>query len=159
MTRKILLAVQIVALIVVVGLVAWLVASRFGKVAPPPVIAKAAESMLPKHKPTERNRKAYLAKDDPSVKIEDIGPRKWKIIDVHEHAKGEEEAKLLIQAMDKLGVQRVALQASTIYTLTLNPKYGFEGFKENNESLLAVEKKWPDRFATFVTINRSEEHT
>jgi predicted TIM-barrel fold metal-dependent hydrolase len=60
---------------------------------------------------------------------------------------------MLLEAMDKFGIQRTALMASTTYTLTLNPMYGFEGWKENNESIIALKKKWPDRFAAFVTFD------
>lgn len=141
-----------VLLAAALGLVGWAVAARFGLVSPPPVPAVGSGPLL-KKTPSAKGKNAYLSKDDPSLKIETLPPRRFKIIDVHEHLKGEEEAQRLVAEMDKLGIQRSMLMASTIYTLTLNPIYGFEGFKENNESILAVEKKYPDRFATFVTFN------
>lgn len=145
-----------VLLVGALGLVGWAIAARFGVVSPPPVPSIGNGPLL-KKQPSEKGKNAYLSKDDPTLKVETLPPRRFKVIDVHEHLKGEEEATRLLGEMDKLGIQRSMLMASTIYTLTLNPIYGFEGFKENNESILAVEKKWPDRFATFVTFNPLDE--
>jgi len=96
---------------------------------------------------------AYLTRDDPAVGVEELGPRAWRVIDIHEHLKGDDEAQRLIPAMDQFGITRTCLMASSLYTLTLNPVYGFEGYKENNEAILAVKKKWPGRFCAFVTLN------
>lgn len=133
----------------IVALIVWIGLSKFG-VVPPPMNASQA---TPTSDGNPKNRLAYLSKDDPTAKVDDLGPRKWKIVDIHEHAKGEVEAQQLLKFMDKLGVKRTVLMASTTYTLTLNPIYGFEGFKENGEALIAIKKKWPDRFAAFVTFD------
>ncbi len=141
-----------VLLAAAIALLAWTLASRFGVVTPPPLPAVGNQPLLG-HTPSAKNKNAYLANDDTTIAVESLPPPRFKIINVHEHLKGEEEAVRLLAEMDKLGIKRTMLMASTIYTLTLNPIYGFEGFKENNESILALEKKWPDRFATFVTFN------
>ena len=83
---------------------------------------------------------AYLAVDDSSELVDSLGPRKWKIIDVHEHLLGEAEAIKLLAEMDKFHIQRTCLMASSKYTLTLNPIYGFEALDENNQAILAVKK-------------------
>lgn len=145
-----------VLLALALALAGWVIASRFGVVSPPPVPALGSQPLI-KKKPSAKSKNAYLSKDDASLKIETLPPRRFQIIDVHEHLKGEDEAKMLLAEMDRLGIKRSMVMASTIYTLTLNPIYGFEGFKENNESILAVEKQWPDRFATFVTFNPLDE--
>jgi predicted TIM-barrel fold metal-dependent hydrolase len=134
-------------LVAVVAAAGYRILSSMG-VAPP-----ITSSLSPKTKINPKNKNAYLTKDDPTLRTTDIGSRKWKIIDIHEHANGEVEALQLIKAMDKLGIQRTALMASTTYTLTLNPIYGFEGFKENSEAIIAIKKKWPDRFSAFVTFD------
>lgn len=144
-----------VLLAAALGLVGWAVAARFGVVSPPPL--PSVDGPLLKKSPSGKSKNAYLSKDDASIKVDALPPRRFKVINVHEHLKGEDEAKMMLAEMDKLGIRRSMLMASTIYTLTLNPIYGFEGFKENNESILAVEKKWPDRFATFVTFNPIDE--
>lgn len=145
-----------VLLVAAIALLAWAIAGRFGVVAPPPLPSVGNQPLLG-HTPSAKNRNAYLEKNDATLKVETLPPRRFQIIDVHEHLKGEEEAVRLLAEMDKLGIKRTILMASTIYTLTLNPIYGFEGFKENNEAILALEKKWPDRFATFVTFNPLDE--
>jgi predicted TIM-barrel fold metal-dependent hydrolase len=134
--------------VAIVGLVAWLGLSKFGVVPPPPVA-----SHTPTSEGSKKHKLAYLNADDPTVKVDALGPRKWKIVDIHEHAKGEAEAKQLLKHMDSFGIQRTVLMASTTYTLTLNPIYGFEGFKENSEALIEIKKKWPDRFSAFVTFD------
>jgi predicted TIM-barrel fold metal-dependent hydrolase len=124
------------------------------------VRGKPGKSMvagLPTNNGDKKHQKAYAPDDDPSITAESIGPRKWKIIDVHEHVQGEKEAQVLLQEMDKFGVQRTCLMGTTKYTFTLSNRYGFEGFKENNEANIAMKKKWPDRFCAFVTINPLDE--
>ena len=141
-----------VLLAAAVALIGWAIAGRLGVVTPPPLPSLGSQPLL-NHRPSAKSKNAYLSKDDPALKVDTLPPRRFHIIDVHEHLKGEDEAKMLLVEMDKLGITRTMLMASTTYTLTLNPIYGFEGFKENNEALLAVEKKWPDRFGVFVTFN------
>jgi predicted TIM-barrel fold metal-dependent hydrolase len=105
-----------------------------------------------------RHLPAYLPGDDPKIGIADLKPRRWKIVDVHEHVQGERDAERLLGAMDRLGIDRTCLMGSTEYTLTLNAAYGFEGFKENNEAILAIKKKHPDRFCAFVTLNPLDDN-
>jgi predicted TIM-barrel fold metal-dependent hydrolase len=145
-----------VALVVVGAFLLVVIAQRTGLVGGTPVDAKIAAAVAgssPTKKPNPKNLKAYLEKDDPTVKATDIGPNKWKIVDVHEHAQTEAEALRLLQAMDKYGVQRTCLLSATIYTFTLNNKYGFEQYKENNDEVLRIKQKWPDRFCAFVTFD------
>jgi predicted TIM-barrel fold metal-dependent hydrolase len=103
------------------------------------------------------HRRAYLSADEPLIGVADLGPRDWKIVDIHEHLQSALEADRLLVAMDRLGVRRTCIMGSTTYTLTLNPAFGFEGFKENNEVILAIKKGKPDRFCAFVTINPLDE--
>jgi predicted TIM-barrel fold metal-dependent hydrolase len=145
--------------VVLFGAVALLVvvlAQRSGLVGGTPIdatIAAAVTGSTPTMKPNPKNKKAYLDEDDPSVKTGDSGPNRWKIVDVHEHVQTEAEAERLLRAMDRYGVQRTCLLAATIYTFTLNNKYGFEQYKENNDEILRIKKRWPDRFCAFVTFD------
>ncbi len=147
------LTVVVVVLAILVG---WMVASKFGLVAPP-IKQSKIDRLIRTTTGNPKHKNAYLSVDDPTIKVDDLGPRKWKIIDVHEHLKGEPEAKMLLKEMDKLGIQRTSLMGSTTYTLTLNPIYGFEGWKDNNESLLKVKKAHPGRFAVFVTFDPCDD--
>jgi hypothetical protein len=98
----------------------------------------------------------YFAENDYNVRVEDLGQRRWSIVDVHEHLGDRIDALRLLAAMNKFGIARTCLMASTIYTLTLNPVYGFEHFKENNDRIIAIKREWPRRFAAFVTIDPAE---
>lgn len=100
--------------------------------------------------------KAYSETDDPTLKITDIPPRNYKIIDIHEHVLDLNEAKRLIPYMDELGVQRMCLLGASTYTFTLNNRYGFEGFEQNNEELLKIKERWPDRFCAFITLDPAQ---
>lgn len=151
-----LLTALTVGLIIVIGIV---LLQRIGVIGGTPIDAKVASAIIgstPTMQPNKKNMNAYLSKDDPSVHIDDLGPNNWKIIDIHEHAQTMEEAERLLAAMDKFGIQRTCLMSATIYTFTLNNKYGFEQYKENNDVLLKIKERWPDRFCAFITIDPLE---
>lgn len=139
-------------IVVAVAVLAWVLVQRTGG----DTAVANIDPTLPTLKPNPKNLKAYLDADDPSVVSTDVGPNRWKIIDIHEHAQTIEEAERLVEAMDRFGVQRVCLMASTIYTFTLNNAYGFEQYRENNEVLLKIKERWPDRFCAFVTFDPLE---
>ncbi len=145
-----------IVLVVAVACLLLVIAQRTGLVGGTPVDARLAAAVVgsaPTMKPNPKNKKAYLEDDDPSVKTGDIGPNKWKIVDIHEHVQNEVEAQRLLHVMDRYGVQRTCLLAATIYTFTLNNKYGFEQYKENNDEVIRIKQKWPDRFCAFVTFD------
>lgn len=96
---------------------------------------------------------AYLTEDDPTLGVADLGPRRWKIVDVHEHLRDQAEAERLLPAMDALGISRVCTLAASTYTYTLDKKYGFEGWEDNNDEMLRIKERWPDRYCAFVTVD------
>jgi predicted TIM-barrel fold metal-dependent hydrolase len=145
---KLVLAVAVIALVAIV----WQ-RGGFGAAATVSLAGAAPGSRTPTLKPNPKNQKAYLDVDDPAVQTTDLGPNRWKIIDIHEHAQTVAEAERLLAVMDRFGVQRVCLMSSTIYTFTLNNAYGFEQYRENNEVLLQIKERWPDRFCAFVTFD------
>ena len=148
--------VATVVLAAVVAFVGYLVLQKLGVIGGMPVDQKIAGKVTngyPTKKPNPKNIKAYVDDDDASIGTDDVGPNRWKIVDIHEHAQDEVEARRMLEAMDKLGVQRTCLQAATIYTFTLNNKYGFEQYQENNKAIIDIKKKWPDRFCAFVTFD------
>ena len=95
---------------------------------------------------------AYTRRDMPTLGIEQLPPPRFKIINNHEHVRDEVEAKRLIRFMDQFGIERTALMGTSIYTLTLNNKYGFEEYKENNEEILRLANKYPKRLIAMPTI-------
>ena len=100
---------------------------------------------------------AYKKKKNSNLKSTDLSPRNFPIIDVHEHLQTMDDAKRLLEAMDKLNITRCCLMASSHYTFTLNDKYGFERFKENNELLIQLRQLHPDRFSAFITIDPEDK--
>jgi predicted TIM-barrel fold metal-dependent hydrolase len=128
---------------------------RAGKLPSPTdtVADKVAETKrgFPTKKPKQKN--AYLETDIAGVRDDEMPPGNYRIVDIHEHAQNVEEAARMLKAMDAVGVQRTCLQASTIYTFTLDNKWGFEQWKENNDEILRIKAKWPDRFCAFITID------
>ena len=137
-----------------------IILQRANVIGGPPVDRAVAEVVgaggTPTLEPNPKNLKAYADVDDAALKTTDIGPNRYQIIDIHEHAQTMAEAERLLVAMDKYGVKRTCLMAATIYTFTLNNKYGFEQFKENNDVLLEIKQRWPDRFCAFVTFDPSQ---
>jgi len=103
--------------------------------------------------PQKRRNLAYLSKDIPELTISDLPPRRFRIIDIHEHVLNEAEALRLMEVMDELQVERTCLMGSSRFTFTLNRRHGFERFLRNNEALLDIKRKYPDRFCAFVTID------
>ena len=105
-----------------------------------------------------KNPKAYRETNSSEIRVESLPPRTIPVIDIHEHVRDMAQVPRLLKYMDKYKIERICLQAASLHTLTLSPqKYGFEGFKENNEELLRIEKAHPKRFCSFVTIFPPDE--
>lgn len=75
------------------------------------------------------------------------------ITDVHEHIGGLDRAPIYLEVMDKLGIGKMCLMGSSKFTLTLDEKYGFTGYDENNEELLRIVQQYPGRFEAWPTVN------
>lgn len=75
------------------------------------------------------------------------------IRDVHEHIQSLEYAPIYLEMMDELGIKSMCLMGSSKFTLTLNEKYGFTQYDENDEELLKIVKAYPGRFEAWVTLN------
>lgn len=97
-------------------------------------------------------KKAYTPSPDPRISIATLPKRKFHTLDVHEHVRDETEALKLLRVMDQLKIGTAVLMGTSRYTFTLNPRYGFEQYEENNEAILNLAKKYPERFAAFPTI-------
>ncbi len=106
----------------------------------------------------EKYNNAYRNKENKKLKITDLKEREIPIIDVHEHVQTIKDAEILLEIMNKYNIKKTCLMSSSIYTFTLDNKYGFERFKENNETLIELNKKYPERFSAFITINPLEKN-
>jgi len=101
--------------VVAAGVLIVVLLQRAGVIGGPPVaqtvtrtVASAVGATVgstPTLKPNPRNLKAYLDDDDPAVKTTDIGPARWKIIDIHEHAQ-------MISARPESPVHMIRVNAS-----------------------------------------------
>lgn len=95
---------------------------------------------------------AYLD-DDPALKVDTLGPRRFAVIDIHEHAETEADVDRLVAAMDRLGIERACFVGSSRITFDHRFRGGFEGFAENNDALLRAKARHPDRVCVFVTLH------
>lgn len=100
---------------------------------------------------------ASYTEDDPALRVDTLGPRRFAILDVHEHAQTEADVERLIGAMDRLGIQRACVLAASRSTFDHNRVGGFDGFRDNNEALLRAKARHPDRVCTFVTLHPTDE--
>lgn len=78
--------------------------------------------------------------------------RSPQIINVHEHIQSEENVEKLLEANDKVGIEKTVLLGSPIETLLFDGSEGFSRYDENNQVLLDIAKKYPDKFLAFCTI-------
>lgn len=138
------------------GVIAAVTGFAFLNGPPPPDSAAPSDEQLAAIQKKAKDL-AFLREDDPSVKSTDLAPRSLPVIDIHEHVQTERDAKLLLEAMDRYGIKRTCLMASSTYTFTLDDKYGFEGHHKNNRDLIALKKKYPGRFCAFITIDPLED--
>jgi predicted TIM-barrel fold metal-dependent hydrolase len=130
------------ALVAVVGALAW----RAVDDRPPPPPQKSKKA-------SPNAARAYFDVDDPAISVDQLPPRKFKVIDVHEHVLDRAHAEKMLVAMDALSIARACLMGTSTYTFTLDKKYGFEGWQENNREILAIKRWKPDRFSAFVTLD------
>ncbi|OVE81131.1 hypothetical protein BVY03_04385, partial [bacterium K02(2017)] len=108
-------------------------------------------------KKSKKPKLAYKRKaTTKNFKNAQLPSKKRKIIDIHEHVASENDALRLLKIMDELNIKQTVLMGTSIYTITLDQKYGFEKFKENNELIISLANKYPKRFIAFPTIKPDE---
>lgn len=81
-----------------------------------------------------------------------IPSRKAGIINGHEHIQDYEQAPKWLTAMDNVGISTTVLLGSPDATFLLKPSGRFNKYRENNEDLLILVQKYPQRFIAFPTI-------
>ena len=75
---------------------------------------------------------------------------------MHEHIQSAKEADRLLQAMDRHGVAKTVLMGSSWVTITLSQRRGFSAWERNNEELLDIVERHPERFEAWVTIDPTD---
>ncbi|MFO0590393.1 MAG: amidohydrolase family protein [Polyangiaceae bacterium] len=133
---------------------------RWGGLAVLLVVLNVAVWFRPKPTPAPppqvTNAAAYT-EDDASLRVDTLAPRRWAILDVHEHAETEADVDRLVKAMDGLGIERACLLAASRATFNRTAAARFEGFEDNNEALLRAKTRHPDRVCVFVTLHPGDE--
>ena len=77
----------------------------------------------------------------------------YSIVNMHEHIMSISEAGRLIAAMDENNITKAVLLGSPAITLYSNAEPGFKGYDKNNDELIKITEKYPDRFIAFPTID------
>lgn len=81
-----------------------------------------------------------------------IPSREAGIINGHEHIQKPELAERWLAAMDRVGISTTVMLGSPDATFYLKPSGRFEKYKDSNEDLIEIVKKYPNRFIAFPTI-------
>jgi predicted TIM-barrel fold metal-dependent hydrolase len=76
-----------------------------------------------------------------------------RIVNVHEHVQGLADAERLLAVMDRYGVEKSLLMGTSWFTITLNERFGFTRYDENNEAILDIVEKYPGRFEAWPTLD------
>jgi predicted TIM-barrel fold metal-dependent hydrolase len=97
--------------------------------------------------------RAYLAGDPDDPPPDELAPRRFAVVDVHEHAETEADVERLLAASADLGIRRTCVMGSPRFTFQHGREQGFEGFDQNNEMLLAMKQREPERLCVFVTLH------
>jgi len=74
------------------------------------------------------------------------------IINGHEHIENLAQGPKWLEAMDQTGISTTIILGSPDATFYLHPSGPFNKYNENNEELLKLVDKYPDRFIAFPTI-------
>jgi predicted TIM-barrel fold metal-dependent hydrolase len=81
----------------------------------------------------------------------------FKIINAHEHVQSFSNISLLLKVMEDCQIDKMILLGTSKYTFYLNPKYGFSEYDKNNEEIINISKKYPDKFIALITIDPRDE--
>ncbi len=101
--------------------------------------------------------------NQPSALIAEIDPASkerraaFKIINAHEHVQSFSNIPLLLKVMEDCQIDKMILLGTSKYTFFLNPKYGFSEYDKNNEEIINISKKYPDKFIALGTIDPRDE--
>ncbi|MEA3453762.1 MAG: hypothetical protein U9R12_02405, partial [Candidatus Caldatribacteriota bacterium] len=101
--------------------------------------------------------------NQPSSLIVEMDPatrERWanfKIINAHEHVQSFSNIPLLLKVMEDCQMERMILLGTPKFTFYLNSKYGFSEYDKNNEEIINISKKYPDKFIALCTINPLDE--
>jgi len=81
----------------------------------------------------------------------------FEIVNAHEHVQSFRNIPILLKVMEDCQIEKMVLLGTSKFTFYLNPKYGFTEYDENNEEIINISKKYPDKFIALCTINPLDE--
>ena len=87
-----------------------------------------------------------------------IPSRDAGIINGHEHIQDATQGEKWINAMDIAGISTTVMLGSPDATFWLHPEGPFNKYDENNEELLKLVYKYPDRFIAFPTVYTYDDY-
>ena len=93
--------------------------------------------------------------DGPGLSLAELQSQQL-IINVHEHIQSLEYAPVYLDMMDELGIAKICLMGSSMFTLTLKEKYGFTRYDENNDELLKIVEAYPGRFEAWTVVDPTD---
>lgn len=76
-----------------------------------------------------------------------------KIVNIHEHIESSKLVGDYLGVAEKIGIEKTIFVGSPNFTLSLNPRMGFEKYHENNLEVIKIQEKYPERFFSFVALN------
>lgn len=101
--------------------------------------------------------------NQPSTLIAEMDPATserrgaYKIINAHEHVQSINNIPLLLKVMEDCQLEKMILLGTSKYTFYLNPKFGFKEYDKNNQEIIDISKKYPDKFIALCTIDPRDE--
>jgi len=102
----------------------------------------------------DKQPSTLIAEIDPATKERRAA---FKIINAHEHVQSFSNIPLLLKVMEDCQMEKMILLGTSKYTFYLNPKYGFSEYDKNNEEIINISKKYPDKFIALCTIDPRDE--
>lgn len=82
---------------------------------------------------------------------------KFNIINAHEHIQSMDNIPLLLKVMEDCQIEKMVFLGTSKFTFYLNPDYGYTEYDMNNEEIINISKKYPDKFLALCTINPHDE--
>lgn len=117
----------------------------------------AADEPAQDTRPPEYRDDAFSDQAPADLKASDLPPRRFDVIDVHEHVLNLELAERLANIQEEFRIVHTVLMGTSRYTFTLDENDGFESHHDNNEEILRIAAARPEQFSAFVTLHPPEE--
>jgi len=82
----------------------------------------------------------------------------FKIINAHEHVQSMDNIPQLLKVMEDCQIDKMVLLGTSKFTFYLNPDYGYTEYDKNNQEIIEISKKYPDKFLALCTINPHDKN-